>query len=192
MAKKSPQMKPKRQETVKPEQHHEQKMTKTSIIPEENIEKKSINKFKVSIPFILALVLYSLIWIVPAAPPVIDPWYAAVQLVDSSKKVNDPLLKEKLLTQGGNELRELVRLYPYHARVRFFLGYYYFSVDKWDSSLIEFKEAARMDSGATINPVWPDAHKLLIKAALNKCNVLLQQKKLTECKTILLCISILS
>ncbi|MFH1051742.1 MAG: tetratricopeptide repeat protein [bacterium] len=143
-------------------------------------------KFLAAIPFVLAILIYACIWLFEPGEPVVDPWFAAVKLVDSSQKATDPTLKQNLLNEGGNELRHLVKIHPYHARVRFFLGYYYFVTQNWDSSLSELKEAARLDSGSTINSVWPNAHDLISKAAINKSVLSMNQGKLQEAKQLLL------
>ncbi|MFC2130425.1 tetratricopeptide repeat protein [Bacteroidota bacterium] len=144
------------------------------------------SKFRAAIPFALAFLVYALIWIVKPGEPVVDPWFKAIKLVDSSKRVDDPVQRTKLMNEGGNELRRLVELHPYHARVRFFLGYYYFVKQDWDSSLFELKEAARLDSGSTINSIWPNAHELIIKAAINKSLLFRNTGNLQRAKDILL------
>ncbi len=143
-------------------------------------------KFLAAIPFGLAFIIYACIWLFEPGEPVSDPWFAAVKLVDSSQKVTDPTLKQKLLNDGGYELRHLVKIHPYHARVRFFLGYYYFVTQNWDSSLSELKEAARLDSGSTINSVWPNAHDLITKVAINKSVFAMNSGNLIEAKLLLL------
>jgi tetratricopeptide (TPR) repeat protein len=142
--------------------------------------------FRASIPFVIAFIFYALIWIIPPGPPVEDPWYKAVKLVDSSKKLNNPKMKNKLLKSAGNELKHLVDIHPYHAKVHFFLGYYYFVKQNWDSALVELEEAARIDSGSTINSIWPNAHDLITKAAINKSMNLMNQGKVNRAREILL------
>jgi len=143
-------------------------------------------KFFASIPFGIAIIIYISIWIFEPGEPVVDPWFAAVKLVDSSQKITDPVIKNKLLNEGGNDLRHLVKIHPYHARVRFFLGYYYFVTQNWDSSMTELKEAAHLDSGSTINSIWPNAHDLITKVAINKSVPVMNQGNLQKAKEILL------
>jgi tetratricopeptide (TPR) repeat protein len=157
---------------------------------ENHKEKFEINfknkKFIASMPFVIALLIYISIWVFEPGEPVLDPWNAAIRLVDSSQKVNDINLKKDLLNKGGNELRYLALKHPYHARVRFYLGYYFFITQNWDSSMIELKEAARLDSGSTINSIWPNAHDLITKVAINKSIIYLNNGKLQEAKNTLL------
>ncbi len=143
-------------------------------------------KFRAALPFIVAALVYWWIWIVPTGEKVKDPWYAAVHLVDSARKTNNPKLKTELLNKGGNELKRLVAEHPYHARIHFFLGYYYFAKKNWDSALVKLKKAAKMDSGATINPVWHQANELIVKAAVNKSLALRNQNKPQEALNVLL------
>ncbi len=126
-------------------------------------------KFRALLPFAAAVIFFLLIWTEPKTE-VRDPWYEAAYLIDSAKKVNDPQLKQKLLDKGGSQLQDLVKKHPYHARVHFLLGYYYLSVGKWDSAIARQKQAYKMDSGSTINPVYHDAKRQLILAVINKSN----------------------
>lgn len=145
------------------------------------------NRFFISIPFIIAIIIWLLIWIVPKGAPVVDPWYKAVQLVDSAaNKTQDPKIKQILFNEGGNQLKELVKKHPYHARVHFFLGFYYFTTQNWDSALVELKEAAKIDSGSILNSVWPDAYDLIAKTCINKSVLYTQTGQLIEAKKILL------
>lgn len=139
-----------------------------------------------SLPFVITAIVWILIWIIPKGPVVVDPWYQAVKLVDSSNKVSEANLKIKLREEGGDMLKDLIKKYPFHARVQFFLGYYYFVCQKWDSALVPLKEAARIDSGASINAVWPDAHDLIAKAALNKALVMINNQQFAQAKDVLL------
>lgn len=87
---------------------------------------------------------------------IIDEWYKALYLVDSGRKSNDAELKIKLMEQGGNQLKELVQKYPFHARVNYFLGYYYMHKENLDSAIKYFKTSYSLDSGATINAIWKE------------------------------------
>lgn len=143
-------------------------------------------KFRAFIPFAIAALFFASIWIFKPAGPVIDPWYAAVKLVDSSNKVQNPQIKKNILDEGGRQLKELVKEYPFHGRIHFFLGYYYFTKRQWDSALTELKISAKMDSGATINAFWPQAHDLIIKSSINMSIVSANQNKIQESEQYLL------
>ncbi len=93
---------------------------------------------------------------------IVDEWYKALHLVDSGKKSSDDVLKLKLMEQGGNQLKELVKKYPFHARVNFFLGYYYMNKDNFDSAIKYYKIAYSQDSGATINAIWREVGSSLV------------------------------
>lgn len=137
------------------------------------------------IPFAVAVIIYTLVW-TKVETVVQDPWYEAIMMVDSSQRVKDPQLKQQLMDKGGNKLRQLVIQHPYHARVHFFLGYYYFLAGNWDSTIIQQKEAYRIDSGSTINSVWPDAINILSNATMNKANTYLSKGQVASAKHTLL------
>ena len=113
--------------------------------------------------FIVAFVFLSVDYKVQ----VVDPWYKAVQLVDSSRNVTDAIIKEQLIEKGGNQLKELAFKFK-HPKVQFFLGYYYYQKQQWDSSLYYSRAAFKADSGSYMNPVWQDALKFYIYSAINK------------------------
>jgi tetratricopeptide (TPR) repeat protein len=163
-----------------------EKKIEEKIVRSEEETKVTSNLIISSIPFIISAILWILLWIIPNGPAVVDPWYKAVKLVDSASKIQDNKIRYGILEEGGNQLRDLTLKHPYHARVHFFLGYYYFVSQKWDSALTSLKESARIDSGATINAVWPDAHDLIAKSALNKALVFIQQNQFKQAKEILL------
>lgn len=105
-----------------------------------------------------------------------DPWFDAVLKVDSASKVTDPALRSKLMDEGGAELKKLIKEYPFHARVHFMLGFYYMKSGKMDSAISEFRETIKIDSGATINPVWTDAVRLLSTIYVAESNELVKNK----------------
>lgn len=147
---------------------------------EEPIQAVPLSKKLVSaIPYAVAVIIFLLVW-TENKTEVIDPWYAAVRLVDSSNRVTDPDEKLRILEEGGSQLRELVAEHPYHARVHFFYGYYFLTSQKWDSAIAEFAEAVRIDTLSTVNPVWFDAVNMLAVASLNKANGYLQNSKIDE------------
>jgi tetratricopeptide (TPR) repeat protein len=131
-------------------------------------------KFRAFLPFAIAIIIFLWIWTKPG-DEVVDPWYKAALKVDSSRKTFDPALKVKLLNEGGDELRELVKKYPFHARVHYLLGFYYMTAQKLDSAITEFRTTIKIDSGATINPVAPDAARSLVSIVINKSNLQIQQ-----------------
>ncbi|MDQ1266840.1 MAG: hypothetical protein QG635_1993 [Bacteroidota bacterium] len=132
-------------------------------------------KFRIGLPFGIILFLFLWTWTKPEVT-VIDPWYSAAQLVDSSKKITDPVLSKKLLDEGGSRLKALTSKYPSHAKLHFFLGYYYLTAKKWDNAITEYIQAIHIDSGATINPVWMDAKRHLAIAVVNKNNEFMVNK----------------
>lgn len=154
--------------------------------PSEVQDKKKPLKFSFSDPrfravllLIAAIVIYLLVW-TPEGPEVVDPWFKAARLVDSSRKVDDPQLKSQLLQEGGNSLRNLAEKHPYHAKVHFLLGFYYLTAHKWDSAISEHQKAIKIDSGATINAVAPDAIRQLCLATINKTKPYMQKREFSK------------
>ena len=140
-----------------------------------------IKKIAAIVIFIAAICIYLYAW-TDVGDPVVDPWFAAVQLVDSSRKVDDPQLKHQLLERGGDELRYLTAKFPYHARVHFLLGYYYSTAAKWDSSIAEYKEAIRIGAGGYVNQVEFIAMDYLTNAAISWANELLQKRDFAQAR----------
>jgi Flp pilus assembly protein TadD len=169
-------------------------MSKSDKSNEGNANKPSAEKFEfnlknkkllAAIPFLVAVIIYAFIWTKPDVV-VQDPWYEAIMMVDSSQRVQSPELKKELMDKGGNMLRQLVIQHPYHARVHFFLGYYYMLSGNMDSTIIQQREAFRIDSGSTINSVWPDASNILANAVLNKASLMLNKNDLSSAKSLIL------
>ncbi len=124
----------------------------------------------------VTVLLFVLIWIEPPMHDFQDPWYTAIRLVDSSRKVQDPTLKEKLLEEGGSMLKSLSAKHPYHARVHYFLGVYYSMKQDWDNAIAEHTKAVEIGSGGLVNNVEFDAQRDLIGALFSKANSLLDKK----------------
>ncbi|MFP4526911.1 MAG: tetratricopeptide repeat protein [Candidatus Kapaibacterium sp.] len=144
------------------------KSAEKNMPPGEKFEFSLKNKkMLAAIPFAVMLILFILVW-TTENPKVIDPWFRAAQMVDSSRKVDDPALQKELLEQGGQRLRELVKEHPYHARVHFLLGFYYTTAQKYDSAITELKVAINRGKGGLVNQVEFQAADLLAQAALNK------------------------
>ncbi|TAL69515.1 MAG: tetratricopeptide repeat protein [Bacteroidetes bacterium] len=138
-------------------------------------------KFRSSLLFLIFVIFFLLVWKEPEVKSV-DPWYEGYFLVDSSMKVNDPLLKKDLMNQGGDRLRELVKEYPYHSKVHLLLGIYYEVSGQWDSAIAEHKESMRLGAGGTINPIEGDAKRQLLICYLNKSNQQLQLAQYIEAR----------
>ena len=136
--------------------------------------KRGLN-IRIYLPLIIFLLIYSSIWILPDVK-LTDPWYSAVQKIDSARKVMDPAVKADLISEGGTELKALAGKFSKHARVQFFLGYYYFNIRNWDSAAYYFRRTIDLDSGAVMNPVAPEGQRFLLLSALNKSNDFVKDK----------------
>jgi tetratricopeptide (TPR) repeat protein len=126
-------------------------------------------KFRAVLLFAFFVISFLFVWKQPEVKS-LDPWYEAYFMVDSSMKVTDPILKRQLLNDGGDRLRELVKEYPYHAKLHLLLGIYFEVAGKWDSAIVEQKESMKLGAGGTINPVTQDAARQLLISYLNKSN----------------------
>ena len=45
----------------------------------------------------IILIIWLMIWLISPGPPVVDPWYEAIKLVDSGYKSQDPAIKKQLM-----------------------------------------------------------------------------------------------
>ena len=141
------------------------------VVTKKTAEKQAMNfsnpKFRALLLLGIALLSFGFIFI-DTVGNFNDPWYNAVALVDSSAKVSNPALKQELLNRGGNELRELLKEHPYHARLYYFMGYYHKLAKNWDSAIACQKKAIYIGSGGLVNNVEYDAHTELILAIMMK------------------------
>ena len=96
------------------------------------------------------------------------PWNIGYQYCDSSKRINDPVLKNELREKGAAILREQLKLHPYHARVWGMIGSYFIQEKDWDSCIYAEKNTLKLGSGAMVNSVEP--------MALHDLGVALSQK----------------
>ncbi len=169
----SPQGKPTRQ----PQQRSEEskpskiKMEQPASFPEGPKFEWSFKnpKFRASLLFAISVIAFLFVWKQTEVKS-IDPWYEAYFMVDSSMKVDDPILKRQLLNDGGERLLELTKKYPYHAKLHLLLGIYYEVAAKWDSAIVQQKEAMKLGAGGSINPITQDAARQLLISYLNKSN----------------------
>jgi len=171
-----------KQPSNKPLQRVEREQKQVSELPGIKFEWKLRNpKFRSSLLFFVFVLFFLLVWKEPEVKS-IDPWYEGYMLVDSSMKVSDNQLKIELMNQGGDILRELVKEYPYHAKVHLLLGIYYEVSSKWDSAIAEHSESMRLGAGGTINPIEQDAKRQLLICYLNKSNHQLQLGEYTNAR----------
>lgn len=166
----------KKKSDKKKENKDNKKQTKAPSKPGESEETKKAKK-RYLILLGIALAAFIFIWI-DTVDDFSDPWYEAINLVmDSSNKVAKPAVKEKLIEEGGDKLRELLQEHPYHARIHFFMGLYYARKMEWDSAIACQKKAIFLGSGGYVNNVEYDAHFELIRALFNKGNAFAKAKQ---------------
>jgi tetratricopeptide (TPR) repeat protein len=149
------------------------KATVQPIRPEE-VKKRNI----AFIGFGIVVLFYIFIWIEPGMKGFEDPWYTAIKMVDSSRKVTNESQKAKLLEEGGSQLKKLATIHPYHARVHHYLGIYYTYKQDWDRAIAEQSKAIELGSGGLVNNVEYDAHRELIFAIFSKANAFAEKKQL--------------
>jgi len=134
--------------------------------------------------FAVFLLLFLLTWKEPEIK-ISDDWNKSALKLDSATRVQDPVLKKKLIDESGTELINLSVKYPKHARVHFYLGFYYSLFGNWDLSVGHYKTCIQLDSGSTINSVWDDAEKNMASDYLKRVNVKLAAQEKNEAKLLL-------
>ncbi len=140
-------------------------------------EKKDI--FVALIPAIIIGVLFLISW-TERDFELKDDWYAAISIVDSARVVEDPKLKKEYLDRGGKWLLELKEQYPFHAKLRMFVGYYYIQAGKFDEAIEELEVAIEDGKGGIVNQIEYQARDLLTNAVMTKTQILMQKKNFNE------------
>jgi tetratricopeptide (TPR) repeat protein len=156
-------------------------------------EKKSVIKTRSTLhisylhflPLCFALCVFIIIWFRPFNVKLKDPWYEGAQLIDSARKVIDTNRRRVLLSEAGKILAEQVQKHPYHARVHYLYGFYWFDLHNWDSAIFQQKEAIRLGAGGTVNQVEFSALEMLNAALSNKMTALLNTGNLEEAAAVL-------
>lgn len=109
-----------------------------------------------------------------------DDWYAAISIVDSARLVEDPNLKKEYLDRGGKWLLDLKEKYPFHPKLRMFVGYYYIQAGKFDEAIAELEVAIEEGKGGIVNQIEYQARDFLTNAVMNKTQIMMQQKQFNE------------
>ena len=156
-------------------------------------EKKSVTKTRSTLhisylhflPLCFVLCIFLIIWFKPFNVNLKDPWYAGAQLIDSSRKVLDTNQRKVLLAEAGKIMAEQVQKHPYHARVHYIYGFYWFDRQNWDSAIFQQKEAIRLGAGGTVNQVEYSAQEMLNLALGNKVTGLINAGNLKEAASVL-------
>ncbi len=156
-------------------------------------EKKTVTKPRTSLhisylhflPLCFVLSVFMIIWFKPYDVNLKDPWYEGAALIDSARKVIDTNQRKVLLGEAGKILTEQIQKHPYHARVHYLYGFYWFDRQNWDSAIFQQKEAIRIGAGGTVNQVEYKAQEILNAAISNKVTALLNSGKLKEAADVL-------
>jgi len=173
---------------------YNKKRSKVPIKNEKVIaEKKSVTKsrpalhisYRRFLPLCFTLFVFLIIWFNPFNVNLKDPWYKGAVLLDSARKEIDPNRREVLLGVAGKILSEQVQKHPYHARVHYLYGFYWFDRQNWDSVIFQQKEAIRLGAGGTVNQVEYKAQEMLNLALGNKVPALIDAGKLNEASGVL-------
>jgi len=166
---------------------YNKKGSKTTTKKEKVIaEKKSVTKtrsvlhfsYLQFLPLCFALFVFMIIWFKPYNVHLKDPWYEGAVLIDSARKLSDPNQRNVLLNEAGKILTEQVQKHPYHARVHYLYGFYWYDRQNWDSTIFHQKEAIRLGAGGTVNQVEYNAQEILNTALGNKVTALLNSGNL--------------
>ncbi len=126
-----------------------------------------------------------IIWFKPFNVNLKDPWYEGAELIDSARNVTDTNQRKVLLSEAGKILAEQVQKHPYHARVHYLYGFYWFDRQNWDSAIFQQKEAIRLGVGGTVNQVEFSAQEMLNAALGNKMTAVLNTGNLKEAADVL-------
>jgi len=105
------------------------------------------------------------------------PWTIGDLYADSSKRIQDPVLKKKVLEEGGDILRKQLAVHPYHARVWVMYGHYFIQKEDWDSCIYAEKKALELGSGTVINSIEEMAKQFLNYALNKKLEPVFKQKE---------------
>lgn len=109
-----------------------------------------------------------------------DDWYEAVSIVDSARTIEDVSKKKEYLDRGGKWLLELKEKYPFHAKLRMFVGYYYIQAGLFDKAIDELEVAIEDGKGGIVNQIEFQARDMLTNAVINKTQILMQQQKFED------------
>ena len=132
------------------------------------------------IPLCFSLIIFSILWFKPFTVNLKDPWYEGAVYIDSARKEIDTNQRKILLGKAGKVLSEQVQKHPYHARVHYLYGFYWYDRQNWDSSIFHEKEAIRLGAGGLVNQVEYSAQEILNTALGNKVTALLNSGRLNE------------
>ena len=137
------------------------------------------------IPLCFSLIIFSILWFKPFNVNLKDPWYEGAVLIDSARNAIDTNQRKVLLGEAGKILGEQVQKHPYHARVHYLYGFYWFDRQNWDSTIFHEKEAIRLGAGGAVNQVEYQAQEILNVALGNKVTPLLNSGNLNEAANVL-------
>ena len=137
------------------------------------------------IPLGCALFVFMILWLKPFKVNLKDPWNEGAIFIDSANKITDVTQREILLEEARKRLVVEVKNHPYHARVHYMYGYYWFMKQNWDSAIFQQKEAIRIGAGGTVNQVEFAAQDILNRALGSKVSSLLNAGNLSEALKVL-------
>jgi tetratricopeptide (TPR) repeat protein len=123
----------------------------------------------------LMLLIFLYLLFVPG-PVVMDPWWEAAELMNSTTNMKDQAQQLATFEKAAAELKTLSALHPYHARVHHFLSVCYLNLGQLDSAIQEAKEAVRLGSGGIVNAVDGEARIVLVNATLKKAQPLIDKR----------------
>lgn len=109
-----------------------------------------------------------------------DDWYAAVAILDSARTTEDQAQKKDYIDRGGKWLLELKEKYPFHPKLRMFVGYYYIQTREWDKAIEELHVAIDEGKGGIVNQIEYQARDFLTNALMNKTQIMMQEKRYDE------------
>jgi len=162
---------------------------KAKTDPVKHQETKNRPALKISfinmIPLGIVLLVFIILWFKPYKFKLVDPWYEGMVLMDSASKATDIVQRNLLFDQAGKSLAEQVQKHPYHARVHYLYGAYWYNRQNWDSAIFQGKEAIRLGAGGLVNQIEFEAQKLLNAALVYKVMPLINSGNYNEAAGVL-------
>lgn len=111
---------------------------------------------------------------------VVDPWYTGIKLVEASRYVPDASKKKQMLDSGFKLLKTQEKLHPYHARIKYFIGQYYYEIREPDSALYYIKTAVKQGKGGIWNSFEAEAKEMVKSLYGAKTSKFLKEGKFLE------------
>lgn len=99
-----------------------------------------------------------------------NPWVRGSKFIIEARSEKDLAIRKQKLEQGGDILREQLRLHPYHARIWHFYAFYFYVGQQWDSCMYYERRALEKGRGGFNNTMEREGKTIYNLALTNKLN----------------------